>query len=338
MSSPSSRAVHCEDRQAVPDGAGTPEVSVLIVAYNSADLIGACIGSVATAAPSRSYEILLVDNGDGSTEALVAREFPEVRIIPSRGNIGFAAGNNLLASYARADMFLLLNPDMVALPGSIDALLEASQRYPRSAAWGGVTVDPDGKPDVGNAIAMPSLAEFLSVALGRSRIGSAPVAGLEQDACVDVLIGGFVMFSRSAWEDVGGLDERYFLYCEEVDLFYRLQQRGYEAWRISGAKGAHTAAHGNSLSPMRLLYRAAGTMEFVRAHWPLPARVLAGFLVWIAAVERLVAGRLFGARAPHLRKLGNGYRLVALRPAFWIFGYHKRRGLMAKLARSPISA
>lgn len=314
-----------------------PDISVLIVGYNSAELISACIDSIETAARRHTCEILLTDNGDGSTEAVVAGKFPNVRIIPTQGNIGFAAGNNLLADSANAPLLLLLNPDMIALPGSIDALVEASRNYPEAVAWGGVTVDEAGKPDTGNAIAMPSLGEFLSVALGRSRIGSGPVAGLDRDACVDVLVGGFVMFSRKAWDEVGGLDERYFLYCEEVDLFYRLQLRGYEAWRISSAMGAHKAAHGNTLSPMRLLYRAAGTMEFVRAHWNFAWQITAGALVWIAAVERLIAGRLFGHWRPHLRQLGHGYRLVALRPDYWIFGYDRRRGLMAKLERSPLN-
>lgn len=318
--------------------ARVPDVSVLIVAFNSAALIDACIGSVETAAQASTCEILLVDNGDGSTETLVRDRFPHVRIVPSKGNIGFAAGNNLLVRAARAPLLLLLNPDMVALPGSIDALVEASHRYPAGAAWGAVTVDESGRPDTGNAIAMPSIGEFFSVALGRSRIGNAPVAGLDRDARVDVLVGGFVMFSRERWEAVGGLDERYFLYCEEVDLFYRLRQRGFEAWRISQAKGSHKAAHGNTLSPMRLLYRAAGFMEFVRAHWSPPAQVIAAVLLWVAAAERLAAGWLLGWRRPHLRKLGEGYRLVAVHPGYWLFGYDKRRGLMAKLARSPLKS
>lgn len=78
-------------------------------------------------------------------------------------------------------------------------------------------------------------------------------------------------------------------------------------------------------------------MEFVRAHWSPPAGWLAGFLVWLAAAERLLAGWLFGRWKPHLRALGEGYRLVALHPTYWIFGYHKQRGLRAKLARSPLS-
>jgi N-acetylglucosaminyl-diphospho-decaprenol L-rhamnosyltransferase len=314
----------------------TREVSILIVAYNSAALISACLDAIPTAARNCSFEVLLVDNGDGSTETLVARDFPDVRIVPSRGNIGFAAGNNLLASHARAERLLLLNPDMVALPGAIDALMKGAERHPEAAAWGGVTVDPTGRPDAGNAIAMPSLAEFASVALGRSNIGRAPLKGLDHDMPVDVLIGGFVMFARTAWDEAGGLDERYFLYCEEVDLFHRLQQRGHRVWRIADAYGRHEAAHGNHLSPMRLLYRAAGSMEFVRTHWSPGLRVLSALLMWVAAMERYLAGKLLGSRRPQLRQLGDGYRHVALRPRLWMSGYHPARGLMARLADGPI--
>lgn len=319
------------------DDSALPDVSIMIVAYNSAALIADCIAAIPQACRRYRHETLLIDNGDGSTEALVAAQFRWVRIVPSRGNIGFAGGNNVIAREARASRLLLLNPDMVAHPDSIDRLIDGALAHPEAGAWGGLTLNEHGKPDTGNAIAMPSLIEFASTAMGKSLVSSRPILGIDTDAEVDVLSGSFVMFSRSVWDEVGGLDERYFLYCEEVDLFYRLQQRGYRAWRISGAKGAHTAAHGNTLSPMRLLYRAAGTMEFVRAHWSPPVRWLAGFLVWLAAAERLLAGWLLGRWKPHLRQLGEAYRLVALRPTYWIFGYHKQRGLRAKLAGSPLS-
>lgn len=317
--------------------AGRPVVSILIVAFNSAALIADCLDAIPQGAERHRYEVLMVDNGDGSTEAMVARSYPWVRIIPSRGNIGFAAGNNLLASHAAADLLLLLNPDMVVFPGAVDALIDGSRAYPAAAAWGGVTVSKDGKHDSGNAIAMPSLSEFASVAMGRSQIGNAPLEGIERDTMVDILIGGFVMFSGDIWQQMGGLDERYFLYGEEVDLFFRLNRKGYKVWRISKAYGTHTTAHGGHLSPMRLLYRAAGTMQFLRLHWSWPARALAALLLWIAAVERVLAGQLLGGMRPHLRELGKGYRYVAARPLYWLFGYDEERGLMARLANRPPS-
>lgn len=317
-----------------PASAEVIDVSILIVAYNSAGLIGECIGSIAAGCARHRCEVLLVDNGDGSTEELVARQFPEVRIVPSRGNIGFAGGNNWLAMHARAERYLLLNPDMVVMPGAIDALIEGAQRHKDAAAWGGVTYDPEGNPDAGNAIAVPSLIELASVALGRSLVGSRTPRGFDLDQTVDVLVGGFVMFSKQAWDEAGGLDERYFLYCEEVDLFHRLGAKGYKFWRIPAASARHVAAHGNNLSPMRLMYRSAGTMEFARQHWSLPARLLAILLIWIGALERFVAGKVLGGSRPHLQRLGESYRLVATRPHYWWSGYDPKSGLMVRLSKS----
>lgn len=324
-----------------------PDVSIMIVAYNSAALIEDCIASIAPACRCYSYEVLLIDNGDGSTAALVASEFPQVRIVPSRGNIGFAGGNNQMAYEAKADLLLLLNPDMVLYPDAIDRLINGSRAHPEAAAWGGLTVDANGHPDTGNAIAIPTVIELVSTALGRSLIAGRPIVGIEEDARVDVLSGGFVMFSRSVWEEAKGLDERFFLYCEEVDLFCRLKRNGHTFWRIAGATGYHAAGHGEGFSPMRLLYQSAGKMEFVRQHRSRPIAALAGMLIWLAAVERLIMGRVLGWWRPRFRQMSEGYRHVALRPAMWLSGYDPERGLLTKLAttrgfspplKSPLSA
>ena len=306
-------------------------VSILIVGYNSTDFIERCIASIGPAISADKYQVLLVDNGDGSTEALVKDTFPEVQIIESRGNIGFAGGNNLLAAHAKAPFLLLLNPDMTLEPGSLDALLKGAQQHRDAAAWGGVTVDARGEPDSGNAIAMPSMLEFASVALGHSLVGSRPIEGVREDCLTDVLVGGFVMFDRTAWQEVGGLDERFFLYCEEVDLFYRLAAKDHTFWRIAKARGHHAIAHGVSFSPTRLMYRAAGQMEFVRRHWPAPAAFAAFVFMWIGALERYIAGRVLGVFKPRMKNMADGYRNVALRPHWWMRGYDPKRGLLTKL-------
>jgi N-acetylglucosaminyl-diphospho-decaprenol L-rhamnosyltransferase len=309
------------------------DVSILVVAYNSASLIEACISSIAPACTRHRYEILLIDNGDGSTEALVQERFAHVKIVPSRGNIGFAAGNNALADQAHGAYILLLNPDMKLFPGAIDALFEGVSAHPQAVAWGGVTVDAQGRPDTGNSIPKPSLAEFASSALGRSLQQNLRPERLESDAEVKLLMGGFVMFTRAAWEAAQGLDERYFLYCEEVDLFHRLAGMGHSFWRIAAARGYHEAGHGDGSSPTRLLYHAAGTAEFTHRHWSRPAAMIGSVLFWIAAVERYLAGRLLSRWIPRLKSLEKAYRLVACYPGLWRHGYHKQRGLMAQLKK-----
>lgn len=316
-------------------GAPLPDASVLIVAYNSAAVIETCLRSISAACQRHTVEVLMVDNGDGNgggaAEALVRERFPHVRIVESRGNVGFAAGNNLLAQHAAAPMLLLLNPDMELCAGAIDALLDGAARHPEGSVWGGVTLNRDGQPDSGNAIAIPSMPELISVALGRSLVGSRPIEGVTRDAEVATVSGGFMMVSRTAWDAASGLDEAFFLYCEEIDLFHRLRQAGRSIWRIAGARGYHDVGHGEPVSPRRLLFRAAGTMQFVRKHWSRPWHPVVSFVTRLAAVERYLAGKLLGRFNPRLKAMGYGYREVALRPELWRYGYDPDRGLLARL-------
>lgn len=315
-----------------------PEVSILIVAYNSQAIIAACLASIPPGCMQHSYEVLLIDNGDGLTQALVAAQFPEVIIVPSRGNVGFAAGNNLLAAQAQGRYLLLLNPDVVLKPEAIDHLCVAASTRSAASAWGGVTLDRDDQPDLGNTVHVPSLREMASRLLGRSIAGSGVLVGVREDAPVSVLSGSFVMLARPAWDEVGGLDDRYFLYCEEVDLFYRLAQGGHRFWRISAARAYHDIGHGEVLTPRRLLYRAAGNMQFVRLHWSKPRQMLAFILTWAAAWQRLIAGLVFGRWSLRLRTLGECHRDMALRPDLWRSGYDPELGLLARMRRQTGTA
>ncbi|MFU7527432.1 glycosyltransferase family 2 protein [Qipengyuania sp. ASV99] len=313
-----------------------PDVSIMIVGYNSANVIDRCVASIAPACTGHSYETLLVDQGDGQTAALVAARFPEVAIIPSRGNIGFAAGNNLLAAAARGKYLLLLNPDVELTFEAVDRLLEAAGRHSEASAWGGITLDRSGAPDVGNTVHVPSLGEMVSRVTGRSSAGLRAGARFDTDERAEVLSGGFVLISRSAWDEAGGLDERYFLYCEEVDFFYRLAQRGHSFWRIADARAYHDIGHGEVGSPMRMLYRAAGTMQFARIHWPRWRETAAFLLIWIGALQRYGIGTLLGRWRAHFRAIALSNRQLALRPDVWRHGYDPQRGLLAKLAQKPV--
>ncbi|PKP92104.1 MAG: hypothetical protein CVT75_08180 [Alphaproteobacteria bacterium HGW-Alphaproteobacteria-14] len=148
-----------------------PHVSILVVAYNSQAIIGDCLASIPAGCSRFTYEVLLIDNGDGASADLVSAQFPEVMIVPSQGNVGFAAGNNLLAAQASGEHLLLLNPDVVLKPEAIDLLLDATKAYPAASAWGGVTLDRNDRPDLGNNVHIPSLREMASRTLGRSIAG-----------------------------------------------------------------------------------------------------------------------------------------------------------------------
>lgn len=309
------------------------DCSILIVAFQSINVIEQCLDSIANNTGSLKIEILLIDNGDLSTQAFVEQHYPEVRIVPSEGNIGFAGGNNALARHALSDWLLLLNPDMTLYSGALEKLIDGANAHPEAAAWGGVSCDAQGKPDSGNFILVPSLAEQLRFALGRSSQPDPSHPALSGDSRTDFLLGGFVMLSRDAWDSVNGLDERYFLYCEEVDLFYRLARMGKTFWRIGQARGHHASGHGQPMSAMRILYRTAGTVEFMRIHWGFGRRFLGCVLLWAGALNRYFVGSLIGRIRPRLAEVAKGYSLVALRPGSWWHGYDPERGLRARMRR-----
>lgn len=310
-----------------------PDVSILVVAYNSQAIIAECIGSIATACARHAYEVLMIDNGDGATADLVARAFPAVKIVASRGNVGFAAGNNFLAAEATGRHLLLLNPDVVLKPEAIDLLLDARRTYPDTSAWGGVTLDSRDQPDFGNTLQPPSLREMAARTLLRTSPEANARRSFDEDAEVPVLSGSFAMFTREAWDEVGGLDDRYFLYCEEVDLFYRLAKAGHRFRRIAKSRANHDVGHGDGASPQRELYLNAGIMQFTRLHWSRLESFAAFLLIWTAALVRLAAGMLLGWASPGLAKIGARYRLVATRPHYWRHGYDPERGLLARLRR-----
>ncbi|WP_294330055.1 glycosyltransferase family 2 protein [uncultured Sphingomonas sp.] len=300
-----------------------PEVSILVVAYNSAPFLAECFSSIATAAATTPHEILLIDNGDGSSEAFARTHFPDVRIVPSEGNIGFGAGNNRLAAQAVAPRLLLLNPDAAPVPGAVDRLVAFSKQHPQAAAWGGRSYSPEGALDAANFMALPTPTDFLvSVIDSRSlRRGGLP-AGATEPGPVEVLNGGFMMVRADVWRAIGGFDESFFLYAEEIDLFERIRARGDVVLVDPGVGVIHNTGSGQSMSASRLLYLTTGRMHYARKHFsPLGAWVT-GCAMWLTAAKFAWVSPLLARLKPHdaerLRQLGQGWGAVLRqRPAWW---------------------
>lgn len=302
-----------------------PEVSVLIVAYQARAFIADCLDAVMAATQTVRVEVLLIDNGSDRCGEWVSASYPHVTVIPEQGNIGFGPGNNVLARHARAPLLLLLNPDMVLSPGSLDRLVEASHVKPNAAAWGGITLSPDGDADMANHLRLPTLGALARRLLFMGE-RAVPAAHLSRHEFVqvEVITGGLALINRAFWDWAGGFDESFFLYAEESDLFFRAKQAGWQVWRTCRATARHNTGGGDHLASGRLLFQASGLAHYLHKNWPaVPARCGA-LLIWIIAVERYVAGRLFGRFFPSVGRLGKAYSLVATRPGCWFRGYRSR--------------
>lgn len=308
----------------------TPSVSILIVAFRASDFIAECIDGVMQAAAGTPHEILLIDNGDDGTEALVRARFPQVRIVASEGNIGFGAGNNRLAAQARAPLLLLVNPDAVPRDHAIDELVGLSHAYPDAGAWGGRLLSPDGKLDPGNFLILPDTSHFVKAAFGSLRVfasGGLP-ATATAPGYADVLCGGFMMVRADVWRELGGFDESFFLYSEEIDLFKRMKERGYRALVSPNIAVVHDTGGGRALSATRFLYRTTGQMHYARKHFGKWGALVTACALWLVSARYVVgapvAALLMPKRSDRIRAMGKAWRGVFLHPGRWWNGYAGR--------------
>ena len=203
------------------DAGGAADVSVVVVTYDSGPTLGRCLEALKAQAV-QGFEIILSDNGskDGAAQAAAAAD-PALVLLEHRANLGFAAANNRAAARARGRWLLLLNPDAYPEPGFVQAFLAAAADHPSIRCFTArqrMAEDPerlDGLGDAMTAIGFPFRGDYGNPDPGS--IGPAEVFS----PC-----GAAMMIDRALFLEMGGFDERFFCYCEDVDLGYRLRLAG----------------------------------------------------------------------------------------------------------------
>jgi len=294
-----------------------PEVSIIVPSWNTRDLLSECLRSIAQTSTDLDCETLVIDNAstDGS-DTLVRERFPQVRVIRNVENAGFARAANRGAAASTGRYLLLLNSDAWLQPGALRALLTLATEQPRCGIVGAQLRNADGSFQASHA-SFPTLAqEFLMLSgLGRALYGPwypshGPDAGRARR--VDYVGGACLLARRAAFDDVGGLDEGFFMYAEEIDLCLRLRQAGWEVWYQPAAQVIHV---GHASSRHRRteregdLYRSR-VRFFRKHHGPRAARLLAAQIYaftavkrpWHALLYRLSGGR-YGRPVISLRRL-----------------------------------
>lgn len=308
-----------------------PVVSLLIVAYNSLDFIEACLSTVPAASANHAYEALLIDNGDGRSAAFVGENFPDVRIIPSVGNVGFGQGNNILAKRAdpASKHFILINPDVRLDAGAISALVDTADAHPDYAALGGQIRTPDGSPSAASVIALPSVSRMALGAIGLANWAASrrePASITKEVHSVEAISGGFMLVRRDAWIELGGFDKTFFLYGEDVDLCQRIAQSGGKIGLVPGATVHHDVGSGDFYSPIRTRYKVLANAHFANRHFSPLRRWVFKSMLWLRCVIRFglgtFLGSMRGARAARLAALGRAFREPALNPLGWMDGFN----------------
>ncbi|HUU64026.1 MAG TPA: glycosyltransferase family 2 protein [Dehalococcoidia bacterium] len=235
-----------------------PELSVIIVNWNTRDLLRDCLNSVYAETKATSFEILVVDNAssDGSAE-MVKREFPQAKLTENQENLGFARASNQAIMQSVGNYVLLLNPDAVVLSSALDKMVIFMREHPAVDASGPMILNPAGilQPST----RMSNMFRCISIFLPGDWLATYPLRMLVKKLImkfgkketystnpyqVGSLSGACIMMTRQAVDKVGLLDERYFIYAEEVDWFYRLKQLGGKAYFVPNARITHH--HGQS--------------------------------------------------------------------------------------------
>lgn len=271
------------------------DVSVIILNWNTRDLLAQCLRSVYDTISDLKFEAIVVDNAsmDGSVE-MVCRAFPQVRLITNAENLGFARANNqaMAASYGR--FMLLFNSDAIATPGAVQALVGLADREPHAGIIGAQLLNPDGSFQASHT-PFPNLWQEFLVLTGLGRLLRGrwhPSRGPEEDKgpqIVDYIEGACMLVRRAAFEDVGGMDEGYFMYADEVDWCYTMRQKDWQVWYQPVAKVIHLgSASSRNRRPQREgdLYRSR--VRFFRKHYGNNAAWLLKVQICILTAVKIV--------------------------------------------------
>jgi GT2 family glycosyltransferase len=290
----------------------TPDITVIIVNYNSGVHLAECLTSLDAGLAGFNWEVVVVDNAStDSSEAAAAKSesrdcaTKRVRLVRLPTNTGFAAAANLGARTGAANLLLFINPDCLVAPGFLAPLVDELDTSLRRAAVAPCVLNEDGSPQ-GNARGDPTM---MTGFFGRSTLLSRlfPSAGLarrnvlrpesQAAASVDWVSGSCVLMQREAFDEIGGFDERYFLYWEDADLCRRLRQAGWIIRVRPEARVVHVGARSSrTVKPLaiRAFHRSAYlyyTTHVAPSPWSA-RRWLAAGLLFARCGGKLLAARI----------------------------------------------
>lgn len=311
----------------------TPEVSIIIVSFNTRDVLRECLHSVAGDCRTLSSEILVVENAstDGSAQ-MVENEFPQVTLIRSAINLGFGAANNVALARARGRYVVLINSDAFFAPGALALAIQHMDQTPSCALGGARLVGRDGarQPSsrsfhsvVNDALVLTGLAARFPRSKFFGRFDRT-WADEMTPAQVDWVPGAFSIIRPEALRRIGFFDPAFFLYYEEVDLCLRLKRAGYEIWywpdivvtHIGGESSRQLKAlEFSSRSAQVVLWRMRSTLIYYRKHHGAKAHLAR----WLeSSLYRLTVLRNRFSRSPQRRERGRHHStLIALMGQAW---------------------
>jgi hypothetical protein len=241
------------------------KLSIIILNWNTKELLSQCLKSLGG---EKETEIIVVDNGsvDGSVE-MVKKDFPEVKLIQNKENLGFSKGNNVGIKEAKGDYLMLLNSDTIVKKGALQKLVSFLDSHPEVDIVGPKLLNKDGTnqascgrfPDLGVAFVM-LFKEHMG---GSKQVRYSP----SESGLVDWMMGAAFMARREVFEKIGGLDEEIFMYMEEVEWFYRTKKADLKSYFLKEAEIIHLgrgSAKSGKKDPILNIYK--GMIHYYKKH------------------------------------------------------------------------
>jgi O-antigen biosynthesis protein len=251
-------------RLALPSGAGTPAISLIIPTYGQVDYTLRCLASIAAAPPSVPVEVIVVDDASGDPRVATLRAVRGIRLIIRDENLGFLRSCNDAAKLAKGEFIMLLNNDTEVMPGAIDRLAELLSNRPDAGLVGARLLYPDGlQQEAGGIIWRDGSAWNY----GNRDDPRKPEYNYVRDA--DFISGAAIMVRRAVWEQLGGFDEHFApAYCEDCDLAFRVRAAGLKVLYQPAAIVIHHEgiSHGTDTGSGIKAYQVTNTVKLRERH------------------------------------------------------------------------
>jgi hypothetical protein len=298
------------------------KLSLVIVNWNTSKLLEKCLASIFSNPPGQEFEVWVVDNDSTDQSVPMVREtFPQVNLIVNDKNLGFSGANNQAIRWCTGEYVLLLNPDTEVCSDALDILVDYMESHPEAGGAGAKILNPDGTLQI-SCYPEPTLSRELWRLFQLDRVrhyGTYDVTAWDPDQSrvVDVIQGACLILRSRALEEVGLLDEDYFMYTEEVDLCFRLRKARWQLIWVPKANVVHYGGQATQQVATEMfleLYRSK-ILYFYKHHGSLAANFYKG-IVFAATLARLSVSpfALFEERRrrdKHLSLASNYRRLLS---------------------------
>ncbi len=300
-------------------------LSIIIVSWNTARLLENCLASIMANPTTSPVEIWVVDNGStDDSPSMVREKFPQVHLFENRENVGFARANNQAIQRCTGKYVLLLNPDTLVSSGALQALVDFLDQHLDAGAAGARIINPNGSLQI-SSHPQPTLSRELWRLFhldSLSPYAAYPLTKWETNHPqeVDVLMGACLLLRKKVLDQIGFLDEDYFIYSEEVDLCYRIQRAGWHLYWVPVADVMHFGGQSTQQVPTEMfLHLYQSKIKYFRKHYGWAAAQIYKLILRLAALSRLLLAPFVifehsSRRRKHITLVDRYWRLVLALP------------------------